>query len=152
VKNKAGFIVTLILLTGIIPPAALSGCYYITGEAITTPAPTPAAAKVIKNVTVEEAHQLLMLSSKWIHVIDVRTPEEYAGGHIGGAANINRNSADFKEMINKLDKNAAYLVYCSTGVRSAAASAIMEELGFKDIYNMTGGFSAWQAAGYPVVR
>jgi rhodanese-related sulfurtransferase len=150
VKNKAGFIATLILLTGIILPVALSGCGYVTGEAITAPAPTPAAENAIKNLTVEEAQQLLMLSSRWIHVIDVRTPEEFAGGHIDGAVNINLNSADFKETINKLDKNAAYLVYCSTGVRSAKASAIMADLGFEDIYNMTGGFSAWQAAGYPV--
>jgi rhodanese-related sulfurtransferase len=154
VKNKAVFTVALILLAAIIMPVVLSGCDYVTGEAITAPTPTPTAENAIKNVTPEEAHELFILSSRYpaFTYIDVRTPEEYSDGHIDNAINIDFNSADFKETINKLDKNAAYLVYCRSGVRSAAASAIMAELGFTDLYNMTGGFLAWQAAGYPAGR
>lgn len=151
-RSKTGIIITLVLLAVLTASVILGGCAYITGEAIKTPAPTPTAETVVKNVTPEEAHDLLMLSSKFVHIIDVRTPEEYAGGHLAGAVNIDYSSADFKEIINKLDKNATYLVYCRTGSRSAAASAIMLELGFKDIYNMTGGITDWQAAGYPVER
>jgi phage shock protein E len=151
-KSKTVFIAALVMLLSITVSVSLGGCAYITGEAITERSPTPTAEAVIKNVTPEEAHQLLSLSSKWVHVIDVRTPEEYAGGHLGGAVNIDLNSGDFRERINELPKDAAYLVYCRSGSRSAAASAVMAELGFKEIYNMTGGISAWQAAGYPVVH
>jgi rhodanese-related sulfurtransferase len=140
------------MLVLIIASVFLGGCAYITGEAITTPSPTHTTAIVIKNVSPEEAHGLLMLSSKWVHVIDVRTPEEYAENHLMGAVNIDLNSEGFKKEINNLEKDAAYLVYCRSGTRSAAASAVMAELGFREIYNMTGGIIAWQAAGYPVVR
>ena len=93
-----------------------------------------------------------MFSSFYTQFIDVRTPQEYAGGHIGNAINIDFNSADFKEKINKLDKKARYIVYCRTGVRSAAASEVMAKLGFMDIYNMAGGVSAWEAAGLPIAK
>jgi rhodanese-related sulfurtransferase len=136
----------------IVLPAILSNCAYITGEAIKSPAPIPSAVSAVKNITPEDANILLVISSIFINIIDVRTPLEYAGGHIGNAINIDFNAADFKEKISKLDKNAGYLVYCRTGARSAAASNVMAELGFKDFFNMTGGISAWEAAGLPVVK
>jgi rhodanese-related sulfurtransferase len=160
----------VLFLLLVILPGMLAGCAYVTGEAvtITTPAaratPQPSTAAVIitvtpqpsppavKNVTPEEAYRLLSLSSKWVHIIDVRTPQEYAEGHLAGAENIDFNSADFKEKVAKLDKNIPYIVYCRSGSRSAAASKIMAELGFSEIYNMTGGFTDWQAAGFPVAK
>jgi phage shock protein E len=151
-KNKPGIIITLMLLIAMMAPVFLGGCTYITGEVITTPTTTPTIIEVIKNVTPQEAQGLLMFSSKWVHVIDVRTPQEFAGGHISGAINTDFSATDFREKINNLEKGAAYLVYCHSGGRSAAATRVMKELGFKDIYNMTGGFSSWQAAGLPVVK
>jgi phage shock protein E len=125
------------------------GCAYITGEAIKIPTlPLPA----INNITPEEANNLTMLSSIFTQFIDVRTPEEYAGGHIFNAKNINYNAPDFKERINELDKSASYVVYCQTGMRSAAASQVMAELGFKHINNIIGGYGAWVAAGLPVSK
>jgi 3-mercaptopyruvate sulfurtransferase SseA len=58
-----------------------------------------------KNVTLEEAYQLFMLSSKWVHTVDVRTPQEYDGGHLLDAVNIDFKSADFKERVNRLYKD-----------------------------------------------
>jgi rhodanese-related sulfurtransferase len=125
------------------------GCEYITGEAVKIPTPSLPA---INNITPEEANDLTMVSSFFTQFIDVRTPQEYAGGHIFNAININYNAPDFKEKINELDKNARYIVYCQTGVRSAAASQVMAELGFKYINNMLGGYSDWVAAGLPVSK
>jgi len=82
----------------------------------------------------------------------VRTPSEYVQGYIKNAVNLDYNSPDFKALVNSLDKNKTYLVYCRTGVRSAAASQMMSELGFKDIYNMNGGITDWQAAGLPIEK
>lgn len=127
--------------------AVFGGCAYITGEAIEIPSPSLSA---INNITPEEANNLTMLSSLFTQFVDVRTPQEYTGGYIRNAVNIDFNAPDFKEKINELDKNIRYIVYCQSGGRSAAASKIMAELGFKYIYNITGGYSAWVAAGFPV--
>jgi rhodanese-related sulfurtransferase len=85
-------------------------------------------------------------------IIDVRTPQEYASGYINGAVNIDIGSPTFKDEIGKLDKNKTYIVYCRTGVRSAAARDIMEGLGFQHVINVLGGITAWEAAGLPVEK
>jgi rhodanese-related sulfurtransferase len=131
------------------------GCDYITGEAIALPstpqAPQPPPAEV-KNLSPEEIYERASLSSRYpaFIYIDVRTPEEYAGGHIDDAININYNSPDFRKEVDNLDKNELYVVYCQSGARSAAASKVMLELGFRNIINMTGGYGDWVAAGLPV--
>jgi rhodanese-related sulfurtransferase len=66
-------------------------------------------------------------------VIDVRTPAEYAAGHIAGARNIDVEGAEFASTISTLDKGAAYLVYCHSGRRSAMAAEQMAAAGFTDI-------------------
>ncbi len=66
-------------------------------------------------------------------VIDVRTPTEYAAGHIAGAQNIDVEAVDFGSKIASLDKNAPYLVYCHSGRRSRIATSQMASAGFTDI-------------------
>ena len=66
-------------------------------------------------------------------VIDVRTPAEYAAGHIAGAQNIDVEAADFGTRIATLDKKGAYLVYCHSGRRSGLAADQMAKAGFTDI-------------------
>ena len=66
-------------------------------------------------------------------VVDVRTPAEYAAGHIAGAQNIDVQAADFGARIAALDKKAPYLVYCRSGSRSGIAAATMAAAGFTDI-------------------
>ena len=82
-------------------------------------------------------------------VIDVRTPAEYAAGHIAGAQNIDVEAADFASRISTLDKTAAYLVYCHSGRRSAIAADQMAAAGFTDIVD-AGGMADLVAAGAPV--
>ena len=78
-----------------------------------------------------------------IILLDVRTPEEFAAGHIPNAINLNYNASDFTEQVNKLDKSKTYLVYCKAGSRSAGAANIMSTNGFNTIYNLKGGIMAW---------
>jgi len=66
-------------------------------------------------------------------VIDVRTPAEYAAGHIAGAQNIDVEAGDFASKIAALDKKAPYLVYCHSGRRSGIAATQMAAAGFADI-------------------
>ena len=85
-------------------------------------------------------------------VLDVRTPQEFAAGHIAGAVNIDYYSPAFREELSRLEKDKTYFVYCRTGHRSGEAVKIMKQLGFKKIYELRGGIVQWQAAGLPLTR
>jgi rhodanese-related sulfurtransferase len=85
-------------------------------------------------------------------ILDVRTLEEFDGGHIPGAVNINFESPLFKSEIDKLDRTKTYLVYCRTGRRSSAAAKAMVGLGFTDIYRISGDIVKWQSLGLPLAK
>ncbi len=85
-------------------------------------------------------------------IIDVRTPDEYAGGHIENSRLINYYSGDFKNGLGKLDKNKEYFIYCRSGSRSGRTLQIMKKLGFKRVYNLGGGIISWQSARLPLVK
>lgn len=71
-------------------------------------------------------------------IVDVRTPAEYATGHLEGALNIDLNAPDFRAKIAELEKDETYVLYCRSGNRSGQAKAIMEEMGFSDVTNAGG--------------
>lgn len=83
-------------------------------------------------------------------VLDVRTPEEFAAGHLPGAINISIADPAFGEKIGALDKQKPTFIYCRTQNRSAHAAQMMKQAGFTDLRVMNGGFSEWQGKGYPV--
>ncbi|MFK7756225.1 MAG: rhodanese-like domain-containing protein [Flavobacteriales bacterium] len=78
-----------------------------------------------------------------IVLVDVRTPEEWSEGVIDNAIKINFKDSDFEEKIAKLDKNAHTIVYCKSGGRSAKATALMSQLGFKNLYNLSDGYDGY---------
>lgn len=85
-----------------------------------------------------------------VQILDVRTPAEYADGHIGGAININVQSEDFQNIADrKLSKNATILVYCRSGRRSLDAAVKLTELGYK-VINLKGGIIDWKDSNLPV--
>ena len=114
--------------------AGLAGC----GQS----SPTTTTA-TYKNASVDEAYQLIQdnASNPDFIIIDVRTPGEYADGHIAGAVLVDLNSGSFDTDIIKQDKSKTYLVYCHSGNRSATASGKMARFGFTDVTNMTGGIT-----------
>jgi phage shock protein E len=83
-------------------------------------------------------------------VIDVRTPAEYAAGHVEGSENIDLSSATFEQQLDGLDKDEEYVVYCQSGNRSATAADKMADLGFTKVVD-AGGIVSLQAAGATVV-
>lgn len=76
-------------------------------------------------------------------LLDVRTPGEVANGTIEGSTNINFNSPTFKSDVEKLDKDKPVYVFCASGGRSGNAMRMMKDMGFKEIYNLNGGYRGW---------
>ena len=83
-------------------------------------------------------------------VLDVRTPAEYASGHLPQAQNIDIEAADFATRIAALDKKATYAVYCHSGNRSGVAMGQMAAANFSNVYDLAGGIGAWQSMGGPM--
>jgi thioredoxin len=80
-------------------------------------------------------------------ILDVRTPEEFSSDHIDNAVNVDWLGDSFAAGTEKLDKTKPVFVYCKSGGRSQSAVQKMEELGFKNIYQLQGGILKWDAAG-----
>ncbi|HJR99622.1 MAG TPA: rhodanese-like domain-containing protein [Flavobacterium sp.] len=78
-------------------------------------------------------------------ILDVRTPSEFTEGHIEKATNIDWLGENFIKDSEKLDKNKTVYVYCKSGRRSLKASEKLAELGFKNIYNLDGGYLKWSS-------
>lgn len=79
-----------------------------------------------------------------ITLVDVRTPEEFSQGALPNAVNISVTAISFPFDISKLDKEKPVMIYCKAGSRSARAALAMKALGFSTIYELDGGYLAWQ--------
>lgn len=98
----------------------------------------------MKNLNQKEWEEVLKTNPNAI-IIDVRTMEECCGGILENAKNIDvSNFNDFLSQVQDLDKTKPYFIYCMAGGRSQMACQIMDELGFKNTYNLVGGISCWQ--------
>ncbi|MBM6405343.1 rhodanese-like domain-containing protein [Phycicoccus sp. CSK15P-2] len=80
-------------------------------------------------------------------LLDVRTPEEFAQGHLPGAVNIDLQSPTFGAEVSQLPADGVYAVYCRSGNRSAVAVAQMTAAGYPNAYDLAGGFVDWRQAG-----
>jgi rhodanese-related sulfurtransferase len=84
-------------------------------------------------------------------ILDVRTPEEFAEGHIDGAIMVDFYSDDFADQLAELDPDVPYLLYCRSGNRSGQTAVLLEDLGFSDVADVDGGVLGWLDAGLPLV-
>jgi phage shock protein E len=82
-------------------------------------------------------------------LIDVRTADEFKGGHIPGSINIAVN--DLNAKLNKIPKDKPVIVYCQSGSRSSQAARTLLAAGYTEVYDM-GGIGGWQRQGLPVKR
>ncbi|OON70046.1 rhodanese-like domain-containing protein [Hymenobacter sp. CRA2] len=103
-----------------------------------------AHAQTAPTATPQQTQQLL--TKPGVVLLDVRTPTEFAAGHLRGARNVNFLSTDFADQVAKLDPGATYVLYCKSGNRSSQAIALMQQKGFKQLFN-AGGFEALKAGG-----
>ena len=76
-------------------------------------------------------------------LLDVRTPEEYAAGHIDNALNINWYDSDFAKQLESIGKDETIYVYCKKGGRSAKAAQLLDSLGYKKVVDLEGGYDAY---------
>ena len=102
---------------------------------------TESGKATVVSITAEEA-KAKMDSDDSIILVDVRTPEEYREGHIPGAILLPVSDIEAKAESELPDKSAAYIVYCRSGSRSAAAASQLVEMGYENIYDL-GGINDW---------
>ncbi len=117
---------------------------------VATPPNQSTPKNPVKLVDVGQAEKLI--ADKRVVILDVRTPSEFAAGHLAGATNLDFHGSDFQSRLDHLDKRQSYLVHCAAGGRSARAGALMSGLDFTSVYDLKGGLNAWQKAGKPVVK
>ncbi len=106
-----------------------------------------------ENATVKHAYEHWQAGDKSpvpFLFIDVRTPAEYAEGHVQGAKLI--PVQELEQRLAEVPKEKRVYLYCRSGKRSAAAAKILVKSGFTNIENIEGGIEAWRSAGYPVIR
>ncbi|HSP53701.1 MAG TPA: rhodanese-like domain-containing protein [Cryobacterium sp.] len=84
-------------------------------------------------------------------VVDVRTPGEYAAGHLEGAMNVDVQASDFDSQMSALPTDGDYVVYCRSGNRSAAAAARLADLGFTSVTDAGAMSAATVSTGLPIV-
>jgi rhodanese-related sulfurtransferase len=115
-----------------------------------TPATEPAASP--KNVSPDEAEALIK-GKPGVLILDIRTPDEFAKGHIPGAKNVDFFADDFAKQVAALDASKPVLVHCASGGRSGQAMEPLTALKkFTVIYHLKAGFSGWAAAKKPVEK
>lgn len=94
----------------------------------------------------------IALHGDQVQLVDVRTPQEYAAGHLDGAKLMDWNGGQFQKEMATLDKDKPVLLYCGSGRRSDAALRELEKAGYQDVKHLVGGIQAWTQAGRPVAR
>ncbi len=87
-----------------------------------------------------------------ILILDVRTPNEFAAGHLPRAVNIDMNLQNFDRLMYNMDKEKTYLLYCRTGRRSGIALEIMMKQEFKSVLHMKDGIRQWTKEGLPLEK
>ena len=107
-----------------------------------TSSTTLTAQTITKKVSKVEFSELMKKSGA--QLIDVRTSREFSNGFIEGAKNIDYNGDSFEKQMKKLDKTKPVLVYCAAGGRSENAAELLQEWGFKEVYDLEGGYNGWK--------
>ena len=112
-----------------------------------------ACQKKENGITLISADSLkVMLNNEHGILLDVRTPEEFAEGHLPGAINIDFKNEGFSAALDTLDKTKQYEVYCRSGHRSGESTEMMTKKGFKKVYDLEGGILKWQEKGFETVK
>lgn len=111
----------------------------------------PAAAAGPASIEPKALGERIAWADQALFVLDVRTPEEYAAGHLPGAVNIPHDqlSARLGELSGARERDI--VVYCRTGRRSAEALAVLDGAGFKRIFQLKGDYTRWTEEKRPVI-
>lgn len=113
---------------------------------------TAAAARQAGGFQEVDAAHFIKHRANGAIILDVRSPEEFAKGHVPGAVNIDINAPGFAAKVANFDKSKPILVNCHAGSRGAIAAAELSKLGFNTVCNLQGGLAAWENAGNKAER
>jgi thioredoxin 1 len=108
------------------------------------------ACKQSEHIQLEPKEFNQKISSGDVQLLDVRTTEEFNQGHIDNAMNIDIKSKEFDSKASGLYQDIPVYVYCKSGRRSSDAANRLKDMGFKEVYELKGGISAWNESGLPV--
>ena len=100
--------------------------------------------KTNTSVSISTEQMLALVKFDEVQLIDVRTPAEFAEGHLKNAKNIDFYSPDFDLQIEALDKSIPVILYCKSGSRSAKCASKLNAKGFTSIYDLDGGIQLWK--------
>ena len=103
-----------------------------------------------QTITPKAALKLMKEKGSEITIIDIRPEEDFEKEHIPGAENLDYHGHHFQKKVEKLDKDKNYVIYCKSGARGAYFMDKMRESGFKEAYNILGGFVAWKVSRLPL--
>ena len=106
---------------------------------------------VAEDITVKDAYEKIQNGGDFI-LLDVRTDGECAQGMLPGAMQIDYYGSDFMDEVSKLDKDLPLIVYCASGGRSSEAMRKLSKAGFKEVYNVKGGYKKWNADKLPTTK
>ena len=145
---------TRLLATAVAAALAVSACGNDddgAAEPEAEPAPAEVAAPAgLSTVSPAEAAATIADPPADLVILDVRTPDEFAEGHIEGATMLDFYEPSFAAELAELDPDVPYVVYCRSGNRSGQTLGLMAELGFSSVENVDGGVIAWQDADLPL--
>ncbi|SIR12853.1 rhodanese-like domain-containing protein [Pontibacter lucknowensis] len=113
----------------------------------TSPQQSDGKVKTISATEYKEHHE--KIDNQEVMLVDVRTPAEFEAGHLEKTQHADFLSGEFEKEMQNWDKDKTYYLYCASGNRSGKAAKLMEEAGFKNVYNI-GGYSDLKAAGLPI--
>lgn len=126
--------------------AVLTGCQYVPSTTDTKP-PTASSTAVTEIAPADAAPKT---QEAYAQFIDVRTEAEYKAGHADRAVNIPLDTIE--QNLDRIEKNEPVYVICETGRRSKEASEVLAKNGYRMVYNVTGGTSAWRSEGLPMAK
>lgn len=111
-----------------------------------------AAAKTrVSEISAADAVQAIREASV---LVDVREADEFAAGHVPGSVHISRGMLEFRfsGMPALQSRDIKIVLYCKTSGRAALAGVALQDMGYLNLQNISGGFDAWVAAGLPVAK
>jgi rhodanese-related sulfurtransferase len=112
---------------------------------------THAQTQKCKQVTIDEFEQALKATKNAV-LIDLRTPKEFASGHIKGSKNIDFFGKGFYDQLLKYPKDTPLFIYCESGGRSGQTFERLKNEGYQLVYEMYEGMSAWRASNKPIEK
>ncbi len=110
--------------------------------------------QIIRNISAYKAEKLVKENkdNPDFVILDVRTPKEFSAGHLKGALNMDFYAENYREQIEKGDKEKKYLICCGSGVRGSKTLQAMAEAGYVEVYNILGGVRMWEMSKLPLTK